>query len=124
MPEPADPERYCFERGVTKTGSARVERPRTDGFADVWLRALWQDPERFKPRRTNREITEEAARTFAGTAERVRAAAGAPSLTAGQRSNSMPSFLAALASKVTTLALRPSASATIRQSCRSTPPRA
>jgi N-6 DNA Methylase len=144
VPEPADPENYCFERGVTKTGSART---RTDGFADVWLRAhfaweykapgkslegalkqlmmyalplenppllvvsdrlnievhthftgtpsechrfkleelgdpatqhrlraLWQDPERFKPRRTNREITEEAARTFAGTAERLRAA--------------------------------------------------
>jgi hypothetical protein len=144
VPEPADPENYCFERGVTKTGSART---RTDGFADVWLRghfaweykapgkslegalkqlmmyalplenppllvvsdrltievhthftgtpsechrfrleelgapaaqhkmrALWQDPERFKPKRTNREITEEAARTFAGTAERLRAA--------------------------------------------------
>lgn len=142
--EPADPENYCFERGVTKTGSART---RTDGFADVWLRghfaweykapgkslegalkqlmmyalplenppllvvsdrltievhthftgtpsechrfkleelgdpavqhklrALWQDPDRFRPRRTNREITEEAARTFAGTAERLRAA--------------------------------------------------
>lgn len=144
VPEPADPESYCFERGVTKTGSAST---RTDGFADVWLRghfaweykapgksldgalrqlmmyalplenppllvvsdrlvievhthftgtpserhryrleavadptvqhalrALWQDPERFKPRRTNREITEEAARTFAGTAERLHAA--------------------------------------------------
>jgi hypothetical protein len=33
--EPADPESYCFERGVTKTGSAGG---RTDGFADVWLR--------------------------------------------------------------------------------------
>lgn len=148
VPEPADPERYCFERGVTKTGSART---RTDGFADVWLRghfaweykapgkslegalrqlmmyalplenppllvvsdrlvievhthftgtpsechrfkldefgdpavqqklrALWLDPERFKPRRTNREITEEAARTFAGTAERLRAAGVPP----------------------------------------------
>jgi len=144
VPEPADPENYCFERGVTKTGSAHR---RTDGFADVWLRghfaweyktpganlegalrqlmmyalplesppllvvsdrqvievhthftgtpsechrfrledlgdpavqhklrALWEEPERFKPRRTNREITEEAARTFAGTAERLRAA--------------------------------------------------
>ena len=38
------------------------------------LRALWQAPERFKPRRSNRDITEEAARTFAGTAERLRAA--------------------------------------------------
>ena len=30
--EPADPEDYCFERGVTKTGSAAG---RTDGWADV-----------------------------------------------------------------------------------------
>ncbi len=35
VPEPADPEAYCFERGVAKTGGAGV---RTDGFADVWLR--------------------------------------------------------------------------------------
>ena len=28
--EPDDPERYCFERGLTKTGSAAG---RTDGFA-------------------------------------------------------------------------------------------
>ena len=34
VPEPGDPERYCFERGVTKTGSAA---PRADGYADVWL---------------------------------------------------------------------------------------
>jgi len=38
------------------------------------LRWLWQAPERFKPRRSNRDITEEAARTSAGTAERLRAA--------------------------------------------------
>ena len=148
VPEPDDPERYCFERGVTKTGSAAG---RTDGFADVWmkghfaweykapgkslevalrqlmmyalplesppllvvsdrlrievhthftgtpsekhvfaleditrpevqqrLRALWEDPESFKPKRSNREITEDAARTFAGTAERLRAAGVAP----------------------------------------------
>ena len=30
VPEPNDPERYCFERGLTKTGSAAG---RTDGFA-------------------------------------------------------------------------------------------
>lgn len=144
MPEPGDPERYCFERGVTRTGS---ERQRLDGFADVWLRghfaweykapgkslegalrqlmmyalplesppllvvsdrqrieihthftgapserhvvlledlvrpeaqallrALWTDPERFRPRRSNREITEQAASTFAATAERLRSA--------------------------------------------------
>jgi len=144
VPEPADPEQYCFERGVTKTGSAAS---RTDGFADVFLpghfgweykapgkslegalkqlmmyalpldnppllvvsdrlrievhthftgtpserhvfaleemgrpdvqqrlRALWLSPDDFKPRRSNRDITEEAARTFAGTAERLRAA--------------------------------------------------
>ena len=144
VPEPDDPERYCFERGVTRTGS---ERQRVDGFADVWLRghfaweykapgksleaalrqlmmyalplenppllvvsdrqrieihthftgtpserhvlpledlvrpeaqallrALWTDPERFRPRRSNREITEAAASTFAATAARLRVA--------------------------------------------------
>ncbi len=148
VPEPDDPERYCFERGVTKTGSAAG---RTSGFADVWLkgcfaweykapgkslevalqqlmryalplesppllvvsdrlhtevhthftgtpserhvfalkeftrpevqqrlRTLWTNPEAWRPKRTNREITEEAARTFAGTAERLRAAGVAP----------------------------------------------
>ena len=148
VPEPDDPQRYCFERGLTKTGSAAG---RTDGFADVWLRghfaweykapgkslegalrqlmmyalplenppllvvcdrlrlevhthftgtpsekhvfalddlnrpevqqrlrALWLSPDDFKPKRSNREITEEAARTFAGTAERLRAAGVAP----------------------------------------------
>ncbi len=146
VPEPADPDDYCFERGLTKTGSAAVSgKFRTDGFADVWkrghfaweykapgrslegalkqlmmyalplenppllvvsdrlrievhthftgtpsekhvfaledttrpdvqqrLRALWQAPDTYKPRRSNRDITEEAARTFAGTAERLR----------------------------------------------------
>lgn len=37
------------------------------------LRAVWAEPEAFRPRRSNRDITEEAARTFAGTAERLRA---------------------------------------------------
>jgi hypothetical protein len=148
VPEPADPEDYCFERGLTKTGSAAVQgKHRTDGFADVWkrgcfaweykapgkslegalkqlmmyalplenppllvvsdrlrievhthftgtpsekhvfaledttrpdvqqrLRSVWLAPDAYKPRRTNRDITEEAARTFAGTAERLRAA--------------------------------------------------
>ena len=142
VPEPGDPEHYCFERGVTKTGSAAQ---RTDGFADVWhrghfgweykapgkslegalrqlmmyalpldnppllvvsdrlrievhthftgtpsekhafaledmarpevqqrLRTLWTAPDAWRPRRSNRDITEEAARTFAATAERLR----------------------------------------------------
>ena len=146
--EPADPERYCFERGLIKTGSLAA---RTDGFADVWLkgcfaweyrapgkslegalrqlmmyalplesppllvvsdrlrmevhthftgtpsvchaftladisqpevrerlRTLWTEPERWRPRTTNRDITEQAARTFAGMAERLRAADVAP----------------------------------------------
>jgi hypothetical protein len=38
VPEPDDAERYCFERGVTKTGSAAG---RTDGFADVWLKGCF-----------------------------------------------------------------------------------
>lgn len=144
VPEPGDPARYCFERGLTKTGSAAG---RTDGFADVWLkgcfaweykapgrnldaalrqlmmyalplesppllvvsdrlrvevhthftgtpsekhvfalaefgrpdvqqrlRTLWTDPEAWRPKRSNRDITDEAARTFAATAERLRAA--------------------------------------------------
>jgi type II restriction/modification system DNA methylase subunit YeeA len=148
VPLPADSERYCFERGVTRTGTGSG---RTDGFADVWLkghfaweykapgksldaalkqlmmyalplenppllvvsdrlrievhthftgtpserhvfaledmgrpevqqrlRSLWEAPEAYKPRKTNREITEEAARTFAGTAERLRAAGVPP----------------------------------------------
>ena len=35
VPEPGDPDSYCFERGVAKTGGTGL---RTDGFADVWLR--------------------------------------------------------------------------------------
>jgi hypothetical protein len=39
VPEPGDPDSYCFERGVTKTGSSAAGvRGRTDGFADVWRR--------------------------------------------------------------------------------------
>lgn len=141
---PDDPDRYCFKKGLTKTGSAASK---TDGFADVWLkghfaweykapgksmakaleqlmrytlplenppllvvsdmqrieihthftgtpsechafeleylakpevlqklRSLWQSPDSFKPKRTNREITEDAAKTFAGTADRMRSA--------------------------------------------------
>ena len=148
VPEPDDPARYCFERGLTKTGSGSE---RKNGFADVWLqghfaweykapggnldaalrqlmmyalplesppllvvsdrlrveihthftgtpserhvfaladmarpdvqqrlRALWLGPEAFKPKRSNRDITEEAAQAFAGTAERMRAAGAAP----------------------------------------------
>ena len=142
VPEPGDPDRYCFERGLVQTGSAGG---RTDGYADVWLRGhfgweyrapgarlgaalrqlmmyalplesppllvvsdrrtleihthftgtpserhtvqldeivrpevqqllrrLWTDPESFRPRRSNREITEDAARRFADTARRLR----------------------------------------------------
>ena len=144
VPEPGDPARYCFERGLTKTGSAAG---RTDGFADVWLqgcfaweykapgkslegalrqlmmyalplesppllvvsdrlrievhthftgtpsechafalddiarpdvqqrlRTLWTAPDAWRPKRSNRDITEDAARAFAGAAERLRAA--------------------------------------------------
>jgi type II restriction/modification system DNA methylase subunit YeeA len=42
------------------------------------LRAIWLEPEAFKPRRSTREITEAAASTFAETAERLRAAGVAP----------------------------------------------
>ncbi len=154
VPEPGDPDNYCFERGVAKTGGSSDTRGRTDGFADVWhrghfaweykapgkslegalkqlmmyalplenppllvvsdrqrievhthftgtpserhvfvledmaqpavlqrLRALWQAPDSYKPARSNRDITEEAARTFAGTAKRLRDAGVAPAAT-------------------------------------------
>jgi hypothetical protein len=144
VPEPGEPERYCFERGVLKTGGKGVH---TDGFADVWLKghfaweykrpgrsltdalrqlmmyalplenppllvvcdrvllevhthftgtpserhvfaldqlsdpavqqrlkSLWTAPEAWRPRLSNREITEQAAKTFAATAERLREA--------------------------------------------------
>ena len=38
VPEPGDPARYCFEKGVTRTGTGSG---RTDGFADVWLRGCF-----------------------------------------------------------------------------------
>lgn len=148
VPTPGDAERYCFERGVTRTGTGSG---RTDGFADVWLkgafaleykapgksldaalkqlmmyalplesppllivsdrlrievhthftgtpsevhvfkledladlvvqqklRRVWTHPETFKPQKTNRQITELAASTFAGTAERLRLSGVAP----------------------------------------------
>lgn len=42
------------------------------------LRALWLAPESYKPRLSNREITEQAARTFAGSAKRLRDAGVPP----------------------------------------------
>lgn len=150
VPEPADPENYCFEHGLTKTGSRAGQ---TNGWADVWLkghfaweykrpgrslsdalkqlvqyalsldsppllvvcdrdvlqvhthftgtpsechrfeladftrpdvqerlRSLWTDPERWRPKLSNRLITEQAASTFAGLAERLRKA-GVPAQT-------------------------------------------
>lgn len=144
VPTPGDADNYCFERGVTKTGTGQ-------GFADVWmrnhfgweykapgkslegalkqlmqyalpldsppllvvsdrlrieihthftgtpsekhvilledlprpdaqekLRWLFKSPERFKPTKTNQQITEEAASAFAGTAERLRGAGVPP----------------------------------------------
>ena len=40
--------------------------------AQALLRRLWIDPESFRPRQTNRAITEEAARSFATLAEQLR----------------------------------------------------
>lgn len=144
VPTPGDANNYCFERGVTKTGTGQ-------GFADVWLRNhfaweykapgksldgalkqlmmyalpldnppllvvsdrlkieihthftgtpserhvilleeltrpdiqerlrwLFKSPDRFKPAKTSKEITEEAARAFAGTADRLRNAGALP----------------------------------------------
>lgn len=140
VPTPGDAHNYCFERGVTKTGTGQ-------GFADVWKRGcfaleykapgkslegalrqlmmyalpldnpplllvsdrlrieihthftgtpsekhvilledltrpevqekvrwIFMSPDRFKPARTNQQITEDAASAFAGTADRLRSA--------------------------------------------------
>lgn len=40
--------------------------------AQSLLRALWTDPERFRPKKTTRDITEAAARSFATLAEQLR----------------------------------------------------
>lgn len=137
---PGDAENYCFERGITKTGTGK-------GYADVWMRGhfgweykapgkslegalkqlmlyalpldnppllvvsdrlkieihthftgtpsekhtmlleeltrpdvqeklrwVFKAPEKFKPAKTTKEITEEAASAFADTAERLRKA--------------------------------------------------
>ena len=45
------------------------------------LRRCFEAPESFRPRRTNRQITEQAAQAFATTAERLRAAGIAPATT-------------------------------------------
>ena len=45
------------------------------------LRRCFTDPERFRPARTNRQITEEAANAFATTAERLRQAGVAADVT-------------------------------------------
>jgi hypothetical protein len=36
VPEPADPEAYCFERGVAKTGSAAISPGNTRRRARAW----------------------------------------------------------------------------------------
>jgi len=86
VPEPGDPDSGCFERGLTQTGGAgtpgerhvlrlgEVARPEVQQR----LRALWLAPESHKPRLSNREITVQAARTFAGSVERMRAAGVVP----------------------------------------------
>ncbi|MDD2712417.1 MAG: hypothetical protein PHU77_05785 [Simplicispira sp.] len=42
------------------------------------LRRIWTAPESFKPRQTNRDITEAAARSFAALAQGLRASSGLP----------------------------------------------
>ena len=144
VPTPGDAENYCFERGLTKTGTGK-------GFADVWMRGhfgweykapgknlqgalkqlmlyalplenppllvvsdrlrieihthftgtpsechtilledltkpdiqeelrwIFKAPDKFKPAKTTREITEEAASAFAETADRLRSAGVPP----------------------------------------------
>jgi hypothetical protein len=38
VPTPGDVARYCFERGVNRTGSGTDRR---NGFADVWLKGCF-----------------------------------------------------------------------------------
>ncbi len=60
------------------------------------LRRIWQAPESFKPRQTNRDITEAAARSFAALAESLRqrgSTAGESPASAQQRANQVAHFL-------------------------------
>jgi hypothetical protein len=60
------------------------------------LRRIWQAPESFKPRQTNRDITEAAARSFAALAEGLRqrgATAGEAAASQQQRANQVAHFL-------------------------------
>lgn len=53
---------------VTTVQLAELRDPKAQGI----LRSIFLDPYRFKPRRSNRDITEEAAGAFAEIAERMR----------------------------------------------------
>ncbi len=60
------------------------------------LRRIWLAPESFKPRQTNRDITEAAARSFAALAEGLRqrgATANEPAASQQQRANLVAHFL-------------------------------
>ena len=60
------------------------------------LRRIWTAPESFKPRQTNRDITEAAARSFAALAEGLRqrgSAAGESTASQQQRANQVAHFL-------------------------------
>ncbi|WP_342720622.1 DNA methyltransferase [Acidovorax sp. FHTAMBA] len=60
------------------------------------LRRIWQAPESFKPRQTNRDITEAAAQSFAALAEGLRqrgATADEPAASQQQRANLVAHFL-------------------------------
>ncbi len=60
------------------------------------LRRIWTAPESFKPRQTNRDITEAAARSFAALAEGLRqrgATAGEAAASQQQRANQVAHFL-------------------------------
>ena len=60
------------------------------------LRRIWQAPESFKPRQTNRDITEAAARSFAALAEGLRqrgATPGESTASQQQRANQVAHFL-------------------------------
>lgn len=60
------------------------------------LRRIWQAPESFKPRQTNRDITEAAARSFAALAEGLRqrgATPGENTASQQQRANQVAHFL-------------------------------
>ncbi|QEA12693.1 class I SAM-dependent DNA methyltransferase [Comamonas flocculans] len=61
-----------FTGHPSETHTIRIEELADPAVREL-LRRVWSDPESFRPRLTSRDITEEAARSFATLAEQLRA---------------------------------------------------